>query len=422
MQTLNPDILRTSLSYTNAHRNKTFVIHLNEETILSDNFHFIAKDISLLSCLEVKVVITFGITTVQKHINKESFEENIQKLHSLRTLIESQFMSKLGIGPYEPDFSAKTASGNWITAKPQGVIEGQDMGHAGKVRKINIQAIQALLEKQFITLIPSIGYSPLGETFLVNPNKLSTKLCITLNADKFILFSDKVETLKKIQKSTSTTPQAITNQLKETPTLYSAIKPAIDSAKNGVRRSHILDSNTPSSLLHELFTPDGNGLQISLYPYEQIREATIDDIPFILQLIKPYEDALLLIPRTAKNIEQQVSDFFLAELDGRITGCVALHIDDKQHTAELACLATDTHFRTGQYPTAISLGDALLNHVIQKAQKHTVKEIFVLTTQTMDWFKERRFIEVPLKELPKQHYKPNLEKRNPKLLVRKIKQ
>ena len=59
----------------------------------------------------------------------------------------------------------RVSSGNYITAKPMGVVDGVDMQLTGEVRRIDTEAIQQRLDDGDIVLISPLGYSPTGEIF-----------------------------------------------------------------------------------------------------------------------------------------------------------------------------------------------------------------------------------------------------------------
>ena len=59
----------------------------------------------------------------------------------------------------------RVSSGNYLTAKPMGVVDGIDMQLTGEVRRVDTEAIQQRLDDGDIVLISPIGYSPTGEIF-----------------------------------------------------------------------------------------------------------------------------------------------------------------------------------------------------------------------------------------------------------------
>ena len=63
----------------------------------------------------------------------------------------------------------------------------------------------------------------------------------------------------------------------------------------GVSRGHLLSYQEDGALLTELFSRDGSGTMVIKESYEQVRNACIDDVGGILELIRPLEDDGILV-------------------------------------------------------------------------------------------------------------------------------
>ena len=59
----------------------------------------------------------------------------------------------------------RVCSGNFVTARPTGVVDGVDFQHTGKVRRIDTEGIHRQLRDDSIVLLSPLGYSPTGEIF-----------------------------------------------------------------------------------------------------------------------------------------------------------------------------------------------------------------------------------------------------------------
>ncbi|HBM48852.1 MAG TPA: amino-acid N-acetyltransferase, partial [Marinobacter sp.] len=94
-----------------------------------------------------------------------------------------------------------------------------------------------------------------------------------------------------------------------------------DACVKGVRRAHIISYAEDGALLEELFTRDGSGTLVSGDNYEQIRQARVEDIGGILELIQPLEEQGVLVRRSREMLETEIDRFVVAERDGTIVGC-----------------------------------------------------------------------------------------------------
>src|SRR5690606_2319067 len=84
----------------------------------------------------------------------------------------------------------RVASGNFVTAKPIGVIDGVDLQHTGEVRKIDEVGIQKRLDDGEMVLLSPMGYSPTGETFNLSLEDVAVSTAIALDAEKLIFLMD----------------------------------------------------------------------------------------------------------------------------------------------------------------------------------------------------------------------------------------
>ena len=146
------------------------------------------------------------------------------------------------------------------------------------------------------------------------------------------------------------------------------------------------------ALLEELFTRDGSGTQIARVSYEQIRSATPEDVPGIIQLIVPLEEQGILVKRSRELIESEVGQFTVIERDGLIVCCGALNPFEAK--GELACLATHQDYRDD------NRAEQLLSFIESRARTLGLSSLFVLTTHSAHWFIEHGFTKEDISELP----------------------
>ncbi len=170
---------------------------------------------------------------------------------------------------------------------------------------------------------------------------------------------------------------------------------AAQACKGGVRRSHVISYAEDGSLLNELFTRDGgDGTLVTQEQFEQLREATIEDVGGLIDLITPLEEQGILVRRSREVLEREVEQFSIVERDGLIIACAALYPIADSDSGELACLAVNPEYRHG------GRGDELLERIEARARALGLKTLFVLTTRTAHWFRERGFEPSGVEPLP----------------------
>jgi amino-acid N-acetyltransferase len=171
---------------------------------------------------------------------------------------------------------------------------------------------------------------------------------------------------------------------------------AVRACNNGVKRAHLISRRLDGALLLELFTRDGVGTMIASTALAHIRNATIDDVGGILQVIEPLEEQGILVRRSRERLESEIERFVVAEYDGHIVGCAALYAFPEERVGELAALAVEPDFRREGY------GEALMREIEARARRLKLAELFVLTTRTAHWFLERGFRTATIADLPQE--------------------
>lgn len=422
---------RDSASYIHAHRNKTFVIFFNGETVI-DDFDNLIHDFSLLKSLGIRLVLVHGIRPqIDQRLKLQnidsSFHNNLritddkalQCVKEAAGLVRVEIEALLSMGLANSPMAGakiKVASGNFVIAKPMGILNGIDYQHTGQVRRIEHEAIHQQLDHDNVVLISPIGYSPSGEIFNLAAEQVAQEVAIALHAEKLILLTEQSCTLKQqlIQQMTLSEVDQFLQQQEISTSLSNSLNAAIQSCHKGVKRIHLINRHKEGALLLELFSRDGIGTLISADPFEEIRSANLNDIAGILELIKPLEQQGLLVKRSREKLEMEINDYIIIERDGLIIGCTALHVLNDNKSAEIACLAVHSEYQKA------SRGNSLLDYLIDKATHKNLNTLFVLSTQTMHWFIERGFEISDIDMLPEQRKEFYNYKRNSKVLYKRL--
>jgi amino-acid N-acetyltransferase len=395
---------RTAAPYIHAHRGATFVIAFDGETIETPGFDNLVHDLALLSSLGIKLVLVYGARPQieqQCHNQKVAvhYHQGLRITDHASLKIAKSVMGKLRINieaklsfglPHTPMAHARIrcTSGNLITARPVGIRDGVDFGHTGEVRRVDIQGINEQLALGNMVLLPPLGYSPTGEIFNLAAEDIATAVATALTADKLIFIGEHNHGL----------PRELTVEQAEQVSLEAAasypFNAAIRACKSGVKRVHLLDRTQDGALLQELFSRDGAGTLITAKSFETIRQATIDDVGGILDLIQPLEQNGTLVKRSRDLLEVEIGHFTVMERDGSVVACAALYPYLNSDVAELACLAVAKDYQS------LGRGDQLLSAIELRATNLGLNTLCVLTTQTAHWFIEHGFSDAEISDLP----------------------
>lgn len=409
------DWFRQSSPYIHAHRDKVVVLSFGGEALADDGFANLIHDIALLNGLGIRLVLVPGARPQieQQLANRGAAMQVVNGLRvtdaqalacvkeangAVRVEIEALLSMGLANSPMA-GVRIRVGSGNFVTAKPLGVIDGVDYQHTGEVRRVDADALHRLLDSDSIALIPALGYSPTGEVFNLSAADVAGAVASALGADKLIFLTEKKTADSRGRLITSMVPREVDLLLarrKRMPEeLSRVLHNAAAACRNGVTRIHILDRHHDGILLSELFTRDGAGTLVTAEPYELTRTAHIDDVGGILELIEPMEASGALVKRSRELLEQEIDQFCVVERDGAVIACAALYPFPTERLGEVACVAVHPDYR------AAGRGDALLQHIEREARDSGIAGLFVLSTRTSHWFRERGFQNVPVERLPK---------------------
>jgi amino-acid N-acetyltransferase len=435
---------RSVAPYIHMHRGKTFVVAVCGEAIAAGKLTTIAQDLALIQSMGVKIVLVHGFRpqvneqlAAKGHAPKYSHGIRItdsvaldcaqEAAGQLRYEIEAAFSQGLPNTPMA-GATVRVMSGNFITARPVGIVDGIDFKHSGLVRKVDTAGIMRTLDMGAMVLLSPFGFSPTGEAFNLTMEEVATSVATDLQADKLIFLTEipgialdptkpmtednPIDTelpLAAAEKMLATLPSA---HLPTDTAFY--LQHCVRACKNGVERSHILPFATDGALLLEVYVHDGIGTMVVDEKLESLREATPDDVGGVLQLIEPFERDGTLVKRDRTEIERDITNYSIIEHDGVIFGCAALYPYTESRTAEMAALTISPQVQ-GQGD-----GERILKRVEQRAKAAGLDSIFVLTTRTMHWFIKRGFVQVDPDWLPEARKRKYNWDRKSQVLVKKL--
>jgi amino-acid N-acetyltransferase len=426
--------LRSVAPYINAFRHRTFVIAFGGEVVSDGKFTALTHDINLLQSLGVRLVLVHGARPQTEERLKESGVKpryskgtRITDDVALKCVIEAaatmgfEIEAKLSMGVANSPMansSIRVASGNFVTARPIGVVDGVDFQHTGLVRKIDAQGIEKRLEDGEIVLLPPLGWSATGEIFNLTVEEVATAAAMALNADKLIFLTD---TPGVVDSEGDTISEMNAREAEEwlegkgsKPEDISLYLPcAVRACRASVKRVHLITRHIDGALLQELFTREGIGTLVTRDSGDLIRAAQPDDVPGLLAIIEPLEEEGVLVKRSRILLESEIDRFSVLVYDQQIIGCVALY-PLQGDAGELACLAIRPEYRNE------GRGEDLLSHAEARARKLGLRRLFLLSTRTGQWFAERGFAETSVSRLPQQKQALYNYQRRSKVFVKKI--
>ncbi len=434
---------RSVAPYIHKFRHQTFVVGITGEAIATGKLPNLVQDLALIQSMGVRVVLVHGFRPqldeqLRAKGHAARFHNGMRITDSvaldcaqeaagqLRFEIEAAFSMGLPNTPMA-GATVRVISGNFITARPVGIVDGIDFQHSGLVRKVDTAGIGRALDMGALVLLSPFGFSPTGEAFNLNMEEVATSVAVALQADKLIFVTEvpgirvrpfdppsddnPIDTELPLADAERILAEAPVPTVPTDPGFY--LQHCVRACKGGVERSHIIPFAVDGSLLLEVYVHDGIGTMVVDEKLESLREATPDDVGGILQLIEPFEKDGTLVKRSRTEIERDIANYTIIEHDGVIFGCAALYPYPEARTGEMASLTVS--------PQAQGQGDGekLLKRIEQRARLMGLESIFVLTTRTMHWFLKRGFEPVSPDWLPEaRKCKYNWDRRSQVLVKR----
>ncbi len=277
------EILLESLPYIREFNGETFVIKLGGSVLADNNIKSsLMKDIILLKYVGVNPVIVHGggpaITEIMNKMDKESkFVKGLRvtdkETMDLVEMVLVGSVNKEIVGQINK--MGSTAVG--ISGKDGGLIQAQklnndsdvDLGYVGEVNEVRPKIIEELIAGGYIPVIAPVGGNEEGESLNINADTVAGEIAVSLESEKFIFLTDVDGIRADHQKAES---RVSSLSIKEAEKwiederikggMVPKVKACLDTARNGVHKTHILNGLLPHTLLLEIFTDKGIGTMI----------------------------------------------------------------------------------------------------------------------------------------------------------------
>ena len=392
---MKPTDLRGILRYIPHYREKTFILAIDGAIVTDENFANILLDVAVLRSLSIRVVIVHGASAQIEQLGAEQGVvpsdldgSGITDAATLKLALTAanRLTHEILEGLSANDLRAATT--NAVIAHPAGIIHGIDQEFTGKVERVDVELLQALLAQGIVPVVPPLGFDGDGRTYRVNSDSAAVAVADALKAIKliYITSADGLILNGQLIREMSVADLEVLLQKHRpefVPDSVSKAQHAAAACRAGVQRVHIINGREDEGLLAEVFSNEGIGTLIYANEYQQIRPARKQDVPAILALTQKGVEADELVPRSRASIEKSIGDFYIFEIDKNPVACVALHVSAGQAAGELACLYVGaSHEHQG-------IGRRLMQFVESRARELGLKSLFALSTQAFNYFQSK---------------------------------
>lgn len=275
------------------------VVMLGGEAIADKNFTNIISDLALLHSLGVKIVLVHGARPQINHIlaknnyttpyhkgirvtDEDALSLVMQAAGQLQHAITARLSMSLNNTPMAGT-QLNVVSGNFVISQPLSIDDGVDYCHSGRIRRIDIEGINRMLDQGSIVLLGPIASSVTGECFNLLSEEVATQVAIRLKAEKLIGFCseqgiideqgnaiaelfpvDVEQLLQRLETDIDHSQDSSSGTLR-------FLRASVSACRAGVPRSHLISYKEDGALIQELFSFDGIGTQIVMASAEQVR-------------------------------------------------------------------------------------------------------------------------------------------------------
>ncbi|MDX2188046.1 MAG: amino-acid N-acetyltransferase [Opitutaceae bacterium] len=427
--TIKPTDLRGILKYVPRFQGQTFVVALDGAVVADENLSNILVDIAVLRSLGIQVLLVHGIgqqiqelSEVRKIPITDAVGTGITDAATLDLAIRASARVSHVILEGLTQNALKCAITNAIRAVPLGILKGVDHLYTGKVDRVDIEFLSALLAKSIIPILSPIGFGPEGKALRINSDLLAAEVAEALQASKVIYLSSGpgLEIDGEVRREINV--DDLRSLLKESPekvndAARSKALNAIKAIETGTPRIHLVDGRIFDGLINEIFSNEGVGSLIYGNDYQQVRRARRGDVRHLYNLMRGAVRREELIHRTQQAIEKNIEQFYVFEIDETIIACVSLSFyPDKPQIAEIGSLYVLPFYHKR------GIGRKMVDYACMIAKEKGAKAVVALSTQSYSFFTSAMGFEETDKEtLPDARLKLYEESgRHPKVLIRQL--
>jgi acetylglutamate kinase len=271
------EVLVEALPYIRKFYGDTIVIKLGGSTLEEAKAN-VLEDLVLLRYVGMKPVLVHGggkeITDWQKKMGIEArFVEGLRvtdeaSMEIVKMVLTGKVNPELVTAIHSLGGQAVGMSGEdgpCVLVRPAAGPGGEDLGLVGEVAQVNPEPITALLERNYIPVIASIGLGYDGRSYNVNADTVAAELAVALGARKLILLTD-VEGVQDASGAliSEIVAHDVADRIADgsiTGGMIPKVKACV-RALAGSEKAHIIDGRVPHALLLELLTEQGVGTMI----------------------------------------------------------------------------------------------------------------------------------------------------------------
>jgi amino-acid N-acetyltransferase len=413
------ELIRQVFEYIHRFKEGTFVFKIEGSLMGEPFFPLLVRDLVLLHRQGIRIVLVPGARQriddilTRYHVPWDTVDgvristpEAIPFIKMAAFDVSNRLMTQLA------ENATDAVIGNWVRARGIGVRRGVDYQMTGIVEKVSVELVRRTLGDGLVPIFPNIGWSASGKPYNISSSELAYTLSVALGADKLFFISDHSGVSAEefilpegvarneqgiVPHLTSTQARSLVglNEARSGVEMLELLRLAVKACEGGVSRVHIVNGEIEGVVLQEIFSSRGCGTMVYANQHENVRGMQPADIPEVLRIMQPFVEKEILLPRSEEHLASRCEDYVVYEVDGIVHACGALYRSGSSpELGEIAGVAVDETY------TGMGIGKRILSYLIDRARELHLRQLYVLTTQTWDWFVQFGFRDGGLADLP----------------------
>ena len=272
-------VLTQALPYIQKYYGKVVVIKYGGNAMTDDKLKLeVMEDIALLRLVGVKVVLVHGggpeISSMMDKLGKKTeFVDGLRVTASetvdIVQMVLAGKVNKSLVAMLEKLGSDAVGISGMDGKLIEAEMKDERLGYVGKIKKINADIINDLIEKDYIPVISTLGFDRGGNIYNINGDTAAAYIAGAVGAKRLILMTDIAGVmLNKDDPSTLIKNMTIKDaeKLREKNIISGGMIPkvqcCVDAINRGVDKVIIMDGRVHHSILMELLTDEGAGTMV----------------------------------------------------------------------------------------------------------------------------------------------------------------
>lgn len=273
------EVLTQALPYIKRYNGQVVVVKYGGNAMINEQLkQQVMEDIVLLWLIGVKIVLVHGggpeISELMDKLGKKpKFVDGLRvtdkETVDIVQMVLAGKVNKTLVNLLEMKGGKAMGISGMDGCLIEAEIKDEKLGYVGKIKKVNIEPINDLLEKGYIPVVSTLGCDKMGNAYNINGDTAAAFIAGALGAKRLIMMTDIDGILRDKHDPTTLIPHVTLSDIKDlcdegviSGGMIPKVDCCIEAIHKGVKNVIILDGRVPHSILMEILTNEGAGTMV----------------------------------------------------------------------------------------------------------------------------------------------------------------